>query len=522
MSYAALYKGTEPIIRLAAGAGGDTPWTRPAWPPLADLTSLNNRFTAVYGVDSTDSNFVSLLVATDAGTYTVDWGDNTTPDSGIASGVQANHTYNYASITASVVGEYKPVVVTVTAQGGNITTFDLQRKHPLNIPTVASRINWLDIAINASAMTSLIISALTSIIRLTSLQQVKIYNNSLTSMSYMFNACSALQSISLLNTSLVNDMSNMFRSCISLQSLPLFNTAAVTNMSNMFTTCRSLQSVPLLDTAMVNDMNLMFFTCTALQTVPLFDTSAVINMSSMFNTCSALQSVPLFNTIAVTNMSQMFSSCSSLQSVPLFNTAAVNSMTNMFDGCRSLRSVPLFVTSAVNNMSSMFNNCTSLQSVPLFITSAVTSMLQMFNNCSSLQSVPSFVTPAVNSMQQMFGSCISLRSVPLFITSAVNNMSNMFTGCSSLSSVPALNTAGVISAGSMFNSCSSLCQGRTNGITISISYINCKLSTAALNDIFTGLGTAGGAQTITITGNPGEATCNKTIATGKGWTVVPP
>jgi hypothetical protein len=146
MSRAAVYVGTAPVLYLDSisevSPPAPTPWVRPAWPALADLTSTDNTFTAIYGVDSTDSNFVSLLVATSAGTYTVDWGDGVI-NSGIASNVQANHTYDYASITASVVGEYKPVVVTVTSQGGNITTFDLQRKNPLNTPIAASRINWL-------------------------------------------------------------------------------------------------------------------------------------------------------------------------------------------------------------------------------------------------------------------------------------------------------------------------------------------------------------------------------------------
>ena len=497
MSYAALYKGTKPIIRLAAGSGGGTPWVRPAWPALADLTSTNNVFTGVYGVDSTDSNFVALLVATDSGTYTVDWGDGTT-DTGIASNVQANHTYDYASIAASAVGEFKPVVVTVTTSGGNITTFNLQRKNPLNTPTAATAINWLDIAINASAITSLIIGLSTAIVRLTALSQVKIYNHSITSMS------------------------NMFISCSSLKSVPLFNTQNVTNMDSMFSNCRLLQSVPLFNTVAVISMNSMFNGCSSLQSVPLFNTVAVTSMTNMFSNCISLQSVPLFNTVAVTNMSSMFGSCSSLKNVPLFNTAAVLNMNSMFAGCVTLQNVPLFNTVAVTNMSSMFSNCTySIQSVPLFNTAAVTNMSSMFNNCTSLQSVPLFNTVAVTNMSSMFAGCTSLQSVPLFNTAAVTNMSTMFGGCFSLQSVPLFNTA-AITTGNMINifvSCASLCQGRTNGIRFGISYASCKLSAAALNDIFTGLGTASGAQTITITSNPGAATCTRSIATAKGWTV---
>lgn len=181
MSYAALYKGTTPIIRLAAGSGGGAPWVRPAWPALADLTSTDNVFTGIYGVDSTDSNFVALLVATDSGTYTVDWGDGTT-DTGIASNVQANHTYDYATIAASVVGEFKPVVVTVTTSGGNITTFDLGIDNPLGAIGSES-LNWLDIAINASAMTSLKICVnLTGslVVRQNSIEKITIHNNSIT------------------------------------------------------------------------------------------------------------------------------------------------------------------------------------------------------------------------------------------------------------------------------------------------------------------------------------------------------
>jgi hypothetical protein len=76
---------------------------------------------------------------------------------------------------------------------------------------------------------------------------------------------------------------------------------------------------------------------------------------------------------------------------------------------------------------------------------------------------------------------------------------------------------------SIFLNCSSLCQGRTNGIRFAISYAFCKLSAAALNDIFTGLGTASGTQTISVLANPGRAGLTASeiaIATGKGWTVV--
>lgn len=161
-------------------------------------------------------------------------------------------------------------------------------------------------------------------------------------------------------------------------------------------------------------------------------------------------------------------------------------------------------------------------------TVAVTSFASLFNGCRMLVSLsPLASTAAVTTMQQMFSNCYSLQTIPAFPGSvaAVTDMSYMFTNCYSLQAIPSFETNGIASATpptDMFLNCRSLAVGRTNGIRYSISYTGCKLSAAQLNAVFTGLGTAdnaGGQQTVTITGNYGAATCDQTIATGKGWTV---
>jgi len=406
MSYAALYRGTKPIIRLASGSGGGTPYVRPSeWPDISNPTP-SDCLVGLYGVADHDSNHVALRCNVSSGTYDVDWGDGNV-SLNVTSDENAEHLYDYAAITSiSPVNGVKPVTVIVTPSSGSgdLTAISLQQKHSqAGLPTGTFSVNWLDVTVKAPAATSLAIGGTVLVLHL--LQQARIISH------------------------------------------------AVTNMSSMFNNCRSLQSVP------------------------LFNTAAVTNMSSMFRDCLSLQSVPLFNTAAVTNMSSMFQNCVSLQSVPLFNTAAVT------------------------NMSSMFNECFSLQSVPLFNTAAVTNMVGMFANCSSLQ------------------------SVPLFDTAAVTNMTTMFNGCNSLQSIPQLDTATVSSAANIGNftlNCRSLAKGRTNGIRFAISYNGCKLSRAALVDIFNGLGTASGSQTIDVRNNFGTASldaADKLIAENKGWTV---
>lgn len=58
--------------------------------------------------------------------------------------------------------------------------------------------------------------------------------------------------------------------------------------------------------------------------------------------------------------------------------------------------------------------------------------------------------------------------------------------------------------------------GLTRGISVSFNL----MSATELNNFFTSLGTASGAQIITVTGNPGAATCNTAIAKGFIVTII--
>ena len=271
----------------------------------------------------------------------------------------------------------------------------------------------------------------------------------------------------------------------------------------------------------INSMLSMFSSCSSLQSVPLFNTASVTNMTTMFNSCASLQSVPLFDTASVTNMDRMFSGCSSLRTVPLFNTINVNNaigMQGMFTNCFLLQSVPLFDTSNVVGMAQMFSGCSSLQSVPLFNTASVTSMLSMFSGCSSLQSVPLLNTVSVTSMTTMFLNCTSLQSVPAFNTTNVTTLNSMFQGCVSLNQAEIIGT-NVTNIATIFTAVNSIQRFIATGLTRGVVLTNNLMSATEINNFFTSLGTASGAQTIVVTGNPGAATCNVLIATAKGFTV---
>ena len=78
--------------------------------------------------------------------------------------------------------------------------------------------------------------------------------------------------------------------CISANLRRSTGTGFVTGLSWKFQGCSNLVSVSLPCTDHVTDMSRMFFNCTSLTSCPLLDTSSCTNMSSMFEGCVNIQS----------------------------------------------------------------------------------------------------------------------------------------------------------------------------------------------------------------------------------------
>jgi len=197
----------------------------------------------------------------------------------------------------------------------------------------------------------------------------------------------------------------------------------------------------------------------------------------------------------------------------------ISNASYLFFGCSSLQTVPALDTALGTNFTSMFAACYDLQFVPVLDTSSGTNFSNMFQYCYSLQQVPALDTSAGTNFSNMFQSCYALQQVPALDTSAGTNFSNMFQSCYALQQVPALNTSLGTNFTNMFQSCSALQWSDVYGGKYAISYATANLSAAALDNIYTNLGTASGAQTITVTGNWGTSGDDPSIATAKGWTV---
>jgi hypothetical protein len=205
--------------------------------------------------------------------------------------------------------------------------------------------------------------------------------------------------------------------------------------------------------------------------------------------------------------------------VRIANLGSQTTMANLFLNMSALFVANISGTSSVTNMNNTFRNCVNLVSVNLFDTGLVTNMVSAFDG-SGVRTVPLFNTVSVTSMASMFSGCVRLISIPLFNTTSVTQMSSMFISCVSLRTVSALTTTSVPSGGfnSMFTACNSLARIEAKNFNFTFSVASCKLSAAALDEIYANLPTVTG-QTITVTGNWGTAAHTPSIATAKGWTV---
>ena len=170
------------------------------------------------------------------------------------------------------------------------------------------------------------------------------------------------------------------------------DTENVTETRNMFQYCTNLTTVPLLNLGNAKIMRQMFDKCSTLTTIPQFDISKATDTCYMFMRCSGLTTIPLLNTSNVTYMTGMFYGCSSITSIPALDTSKVTDMFEMFNGCSALTTIPLLNTSNVTNMVKMFAGCTNLTTVPALDVSNVTIMDRpgvgdMFDGCWHLKSI---------------------------------------------------------------------------------------------------------------------------------------
>lgn len=128
------------------------------------------------------------------------------------------------------------------------------------------------------------------------------------------------------------------------------------------------------------------------------------------------------------------------------------------------------------------------------------------------------------SISLYFGFCCPQLTTPLrLITSnALYECGYAFYTTGNTPEITLTDASGITNTTGMFAGCTRLASLRLPGMPTTFSIASCNMGADALDTLFGDLADLTGltAQTITITGNPGAATCDQTIATAKNWTVV--
>jgi len=435
---------------------GGTWQPQPEW---IDISTVGDNEINLLVTEGTGIAFSTTVAG--AGTYTIDWGDGTVETSR-ASGTIYMHQHIANGTAWGATYTWK---IRIYGATGDITGWKVER-HTYTTRKQYHPILWA--VFGTMGMTT--------------------YANAFYNTTDDDVNCVDLQSCVIPTFASVSNTSNMFASCYALSSITLPTSwGSVSNTSYMFVSCYALSSITLPTSwGSVSNTSYMFSSCYALSSITLPTSwGSVSNTPNMFSYCYALSSITLPTSWgSVSNTSAMFSSCYALSSITLPTSwGSVSNTSNMFSYCRALSSITLPTSwGSVSNTSNMFSHCHSLKYINnidyLGSISVACDFTDFAKNCEFLQT-----TTTIASLISKIG-IYGASGYKLKVTSIrLTNASSTFGGSS-----PQVN----------------------------VSYTD--LDATALNTLFGDLPTLTG-KTIVITGCTGAATCDTSIATGKGWTV---
>jgi hypothetical protein len=155
----------------------------------------------------------------------------------------------------------------------------------------------------------------------------------------------------------------------------------------------------------------------------------------------------------------------------------------------------------------------------------------VFADCPILEEVGPITMNAATNLQSFFGSslgCPMLTKVGLITAPNVQVLDQFVINCYSLEELIFSNCAAVTSVGGMVSNCVSLVNLVMPNLTRGVSFVTTAIGLTGMSNFANSIGTASGAQTITVTGTPFGAlltALNPTavaiaaVMSGKGYTI---
>lgn len=223
-----------------------------------------------------------------------------------------------------------------------------------------------------------------------------------------------------------------------------------------------------------------------------------------------------------TRMDFMFFNMTALQKVNAFNTSAVTLAQSCYSGCSSLKEDPNFDFSNVINASSMYAGTTNLIKIKPTDFRKVTDAGSMFT-ATGLKDISTLQFRDITNMYLFSYNSVGITHWCDFsnCNNIVGNIDYSFY-LAGTDIFPNIKLGGITVMSILVYPTGTriLRKILATGGRYSHNIANQLLDAIALNEYFTGLGTANVGATLTITGNPGAGSCNISIATTKGWTII--
>lgn len=344
--------------------------------------------------------------------------------------------------------------------------------------------------------------------------------SSSTNASYFFNGCITMIYAPFFDASSISTLQSFYQNCSSLQEIPLLIITSATSLAAFVAGCTSLRKFPLIDTSGVQIFTQLADGCTSLVEFPDLDFSSATVVRVLLRNCYSLLALPDLNFPLATDIDQLLDQCRSLARVESVNAPNALDPQNMFDGCQSLVYVgPITLSASANDFQYMFSTTFKLKDAPSVNTTNAT-VLQLMFYYSGIVNYQTVDCGSTTSLYRMFYLNSGLIDLDFLTnTSGVTNFRGLVRDCQTVQTISGIDWSSATNMTFTFLNAYNLRRIQGGNIPITFTIANCNFEAAELDELFTDLPVVSG-KTVTVTGNPGAATCNTTIATGKGWTVV--
>jgi hypothetical protein len=332
------YDGVDTINVTAGDA-----WVRPTgWLPLDTVGTGTNNFSGLFAVYETQKNVCTIQIDFLSGTKTIDWGDGTTTTA--SSSTIYTKVYDYATLSSVVLVDefgfnYKMAVVNISLT--NATAIYIDRNTTATLINNGRILGWLDVALDCSTMTSIILSTQG---KSSLLQRLLVYN-----LASGVNSCNLqyLPHLRVLKFPFANATTN------GVNGLFNFNLGQIRDESNN----------PIsVNIANATGVNVATFANGLIDKLGNINAPLITNASQFLSTNKMLQEVGTLNFPLATNMSQFLLVCEELVNVGTITTGeSLTNLNSFANGARKVKSLVFTECSGVTDFTNAFAGMTSLE-----------------------------------------------------------------------------------------------------------------------------------------------------------------